>query len=65
MDKTSNSVGEDADYSNSYELESEIASFNKFAAVWYRKAISLELKVRKLLCSVVLPTFLLYIRLNW
>ena len=41
-------------------MESEIASFSKFAAVWYRSASTLEINtVRKLICSVVIQTFYL------
>ena len=46
-------------------MESEIASFSKFAAVWYRGASSLEITVRKLLCSVVIKTFLFDMYFNW
>ena len=40
-------------------MESQIASFSKFAAVWYRRENPLELTVRKLLCSAVMQTFYL------
>ena len=46
-------------------MKSEIASFSKFAAVWYRRASSLEITVRKLFCSVVIQTFLFDICFNW
>ena len=47
------------------EMESEITSFSKFAAVWYRKATPLKLTAGKLLCSVVIQTFLFDIHFNW
>ena len=41
-------------------VESEIASFSKFAAAWYRKTPALEITVRKLLCSIVVQTFFFF-----
>ena len=38
-------------------MESEIVSFSKFTVVWYRRATSLKLTDRKLLCLVVIQTF--------
>ena len=55
----------DVDYCTGVGVESQIASFSKFAAVWYRRASSLEITVRKLLCSVVIQTFLFDMYFNW
>ena len=47
-------------------MQSKIASFSgKLTAVWYWRATSLEITVRKSLCSVVMQTFLFDMYFNW